>query len=457
MQHRTKNAPPGVSIVRRTVCFGDIVGRIGQPAAARRRHDADRVLGRLRASIRSDAGLPAVCVRVSERGRARILSRHHNIPVTSLASSGHLAAVPGRVPDRLTRHGRRPQSTSTSRRRSSGRVADHGIAIRRIDVRGRTRAAAVEISAGRRQCRSHLDWTRPGTEQDDRRGQARTGMICDGREQLRGSRWLPSRSGSRIAELMARRRGRDRASGCRRRRRGCSGWLIRSTSHRSQAVRRRIETPDGAFFGRWCIGALSRRIDDGLGRDYSRGFVFDNPTPRAPAAAARLHGLIPMSVAFRRESDEEHKDPRFETALGGNMVTARGAGVDRGEVAELKAAVEKRIEEREVLKRELRYWQTRLSTARSPHRPRTRCREHRLTREKSGWAGRERTIDIVGHDGGRPRRRPHRLCRPARARADRRRSGESVDFNGKPRRSTCSRWRRPRLRLSYGHVPAPCP
>ena len=33
-----------------------------------------------------------------------------------------------------------------------------------------------------------------------------------------------------------------------------------------------------------------------------------------------------MSVAFRRESDEEHKEPRFELPIppGPNLVTARG-------------------------------------------------------------------------------------------------------------------------------------
>ena len=48
-----------------------------------------------------------------------------------------------------------------------------------------------------------------------------------------------------------------------------------------------------------------------------------------------------MSVAFRRESDEEHLEPKFEIPLppGPNLVTARGLAAIRARVAELEAAV----------------------------------------------------------------------------------------------------------------------
>ncbi|HWU96102.1 MAG TPA: nucleoside-diphosphate kinase, partial [Sphingomonas sp.] len=48
-----------------------------------------------------------------------------------------------------------------------------------------------------------------------------------------------------------------------------------------------------------------------------------------------------MSVAFRRESDEEHKEPKFELPLppGPNMVTARGLALIEAKVAGLEAAI----------------------------------------------------------------------------------------------------------------------
>ena len=74
-----------------------------------------------------------------------------------------------------------------------------------------------------------------------------------------------------------------------------------------------------------------------------------------------------MSVAFRRESDEEHKEPRFELPipLGPNFVTAAGLKQAEAKVAELEAAVvaAAQAEQRALLERQLRYWRTRLATA----------------------------------------------------------------------------------------------
>ena len=46
-----------------------------------------------------------------------------------------------------------------------------------------------------------------------------------------------------------------------------------------------------------------------------------------------------MSVAFRRESDEEHLEPKFELPIppGPTLVTARGQAQIRARVAELEA------------------------------------------------------------------------------------------------------------------------
>ncbi len=47
-----------------------------------------------------------------------------------------------------------------------------------------------------------------------------------------------------------------------------------------------------------------------------------------------------MSVAFRRESDDEHLEPRFELPIpaGPNLVTAAGPALIAARVAELEAA-----------------------------------------------------------------------------------------------------------------------
>ena len=74
-----------------------------------------------------------------------------------------------------------------------------------------------------------------------------------------------------------------------------------------------------------------------------------------------------MSVAFRRESDEEHLEPKFERPIapGPNLVTPRGLRLIGAEVARLEAAIAGECDEeaRKTLQRDLRYWHTRQTTA----------------------------------------------------------------------------------------------
>ena len=74
-----------------------------------------------------------------------------------------------------------------------------------------------------------------------------------------------------------------------------------------------------------------------------------------------------MSVAFRRESDEEHLEPKFELPIppGPNYVTPTGLALIEARVAELEAAVEGGGSEEHLkaLKRDLRYWHQRFSSA----------------------------------------------------------------------------------------------
>jgi len=73
-----------------------------------------------------------------------------------------------------------------------------------------------------------------------------------------------------------------------------------------------------------------------------------------------------MSVAFRRETDEEHLEPKFERPIppGPNWVTRTGLVALEREVARLDRMIADAGDEaREALERDRRYWRYRLSTA----------------------------------------------------------------------------------------------
>ena len=112
-----------------------------------------------------------------------------------------------------------------------------------------------------------------------------------------------------------------------------------------------------------------------------------------------------MSVAFRRESDEEHKEPRFELPIpvGPNLVTAAGLKQAKDRVAELEALVS--AEQNEVrlaeLQRDLRYWRTRLATA-QPGPPPPEGEAGFGSRVHFRLNGALQAIDIVGHDEADP-------------------------------------------------------
>lgn len=80
-----------------------------------------------------------------------------------------------------------------------------------------------------------------------------------------------------------------------------------------------------------------------------------------------------MSVAFRREGDDEHKEPEFELpiAVGPNWVTPRGLRLLGEAVAQLEAAIAATADDdaRKKLQRRLRYFHTRQSTADVQHPP----------------------------------------------------------------------------------------
>jgi transcription elongation GreA/GreB family factor len=112
-----------------------------------------------------------------------------------------------------------------------------------------------------------------------------------------------------------------------------------------------------------------------------------------------------VSVAFRRESDDEHKEPKFELPIpaGPNLVTERGIKLIEQRVTELEAKVADMAagEALEDARRDLRYWRQRLATAQLAPAP---------PADEVGFGsrvairlnGKPRTLQIVGDDEAHP-------------------------------------------------------
>jgi transcription elongation GreA/GreB family factor len=112
-----------------------------------------------------------------------------------------------------------------------------------------------------------------------------------------------------------------------------------------------------------------------------------------------------MSVAFRREIDEEHREPRFElpVPLGPNLVTKRGYDLIKRRTEDLEAAVTLASgdEQRAELQRDLRYWRARLTTAQVAPVALGDAVAFG-TRVRIEQDGNVRTLAIVGHDEADP-------------------------------------------------------
>lgn len=140
-----------------------------------------------------------------------------------------------------------------------------------------------------------------------------------------------------------------------------------------------------------------------------------------------------MSVAFRRDSDEEHKEPRFELPIpaGPNLVTARGLTQIEARVAQLEAETggdEAMLADR---KRTLAYWRTRLATAEvTPAR--TDGEAGFGSRVAFTLNGAARTIDIVGDDEAEPNDGRLAFTAPLARALIGGAVGDVLDFNGKP-------------------------
>ncbi len=112
-----------------------------------------------------------------------------------------------------------------------------------------------------------------------------------------------------------------------------------------------------------------------------------------------------MSVAFRRDSDEDHLEPKFERPVpaGPNLVSARGLALIEARVAQLEGEFGSEQDEapRAVIKRDLRYWQTRRITAEVAPVP-AGDRVEFGTEVRILVNGKPRTFRIVGDDEADP-------------------------------------------------------
>ena len=141
-----------------------------------------------------------------------------------------------------------------------------------------------------------------------------------------------------------------------------------------------------------------------------------------------------MSVAFRRESDEEHKEPRFELPIpvGPNLVTAAGLKQAQERVAALEALVAVERDEARLAEaqRDLRYWRTRLATADLPPPP-PEGEAAFGSRVVFRLNGAERTVDIVGDDEADPAKSRIAFSAPLARALIGAGPGDFSDFGGK--------------------------
>ncbi len=141
-----------------------------------------------------------------------------------------------------------------------------------------------------------------------------------------------------------------------------------------------------------------------------------------------------MSVAFRRENDDEHLEPKFEIPIapGPNLVTARGLRLIQSRLAELDAQIVATDDEDtlKTLKRDHRYWGTRLSTAEVVPVPDTE--EVAIgSRVTFMLNGKRRTIDITGGDEADAARDRIAFSAPLARALIGLASGETADFAGR--------------------------
>jgi transcription elongation GreA/GreB family factor len=141
-----------------------------------------------------------------------------------------------------------------------------------------------------------------------------------------------------------------------------------------------------------------------------------------------------VSVAFRRDGDEEHLEPKFEVPIppGPNRVTARGIAIIHERIAALAADVAALTEETALnaAKRDLRYWRARLATAEVEPAPAGDTVQFG-SRVRFVLDGKPREVAIVGHDEADPANGLLAFTAPLARALLGAEAGEFVDFAGR--------------------------
>lgn len=142
-----------------------------------------------------------------------------------------------------------------------------------------------------------------------------------------------------------------------------------------------------------------------------------------------------MSVAFRREGDEEHLEPKYELPIppGPNLVTARGAAQIAEKVVELETALAALSDEEERKKahRVLRYWRNRQATAQIAPEPDGDAVAFGTT-VTFRLNGKQQTLTIVGHDEADPAAGLISFAAPLVRAMMEAEPGETLPFGGRP-------------------------
>jgi transcription elongation GreA/GreB family factor len=140
-----------------------------------------------------------------------------------------------------------------------------------------------------------------------------------------------------------------------------------------------------------------------------------------------------MSVAFRRESDEEHLEPKFELPIppGPNFVTPAGLALIATRVAALEASLAAGGSEDalKAIKRDLRYWHQRQSSAIPAPAPAPGVAGIGST-VTFDLRGKRQAMTITGHDEAEPAQGRIAFSSPLARALLGLAAGEYADFGG---------------------------
>jgi len=140
-----------------------------------------------------------------------------------------------------------------------------------------------------------------------------------------------------------------------------------------------------------------------------------------------------MSVAFRRESDEEHLEPKFELPIppGPNLVTERGYALIKARHDAIEAQLEGELgeEERKKVLRDARYWRHQLASAQVAPVP-DGSKVTIGTRVSIDRGGKAQTLEIVGHDEADPNADKIAFSAPLARALLEAEVGEEIEFPG---------------------------